>query len=99
MATAWVIKGDQLEQVKLEEVKHMPKLCEAIHRAKEELEGFLKYKHMSENEGMSKYTQASMEEFQHMLLALDDFFTALIPELNVNEQEELLKFFKAVSSR
>lgn len=31
------------------------------------------------------------------LLALDDFFTALIPELTTEEHAELVKFFKAVT--
>ena len=32
-----------------------------------------------------------------MLLTLDNFFTALIPELTTEEHAELVKFFKAVT--
>ena len=32
-----------------------------------------------------------------MLLALDDFFTTLMPELTHEEHLELVKFFKAVT--
>ena len=43
---------------------------------------------------LKRYALASEQEFQHMLLALDGFFTALIPELTTEEHIELVKFLK-----
>lgn len=83
----------------IEEVKHQDKhaACTALDRVKDELSGFMEYKHLNKHSAQKRYALASEQEFQHMLLALDDFFTALIPELSTEEHVELVKFFKAVA--
>lgn len=74
-----------------------PEIICTIHRVKEELEGFLKYKKMSKD-GHTRYNLPSMQEFQHMLLALDDFFTQLKPMLTPDEHQELQKFTKSINA-
>lgn len=71
--------------------------CEALHRVKDELAGVIEYKNLNSHSDQKRYALAAEQEFQHMLLALDDFFTALIPELTTEEHAELVKFFRAVT--
>ncbi len=42
--------------------------------------------------GSHHYATASFQESMHMFLALDDFFTALIPLLTAEEKAEWSKF-------
>lgn len=94
------IDGDNVEKVEdMPRGKKKHEACMALDRAMEELQGFLKYKGMDagKKEEEKRYALASMQEFQHLLLALDDFFTALQPELNTDEKVELMKFFRAIT--
>lgn len=90
------IDGNKAEV--LQEVEHVVHpACAAIDRVKDELAGFMEYKQLNKQSTHERYAMASKQEFQHMLLALDDFFTAIMPELNTEEHAELVKFFKAVA--
>lgn len=90
------VDGDDVRVVKSVE-KQKPEIICTIDRVKDELEGFLKYKHMSKD-GHTRYNLPSMQEFQHMLLAMDDFFTQLSSQLTPDEHQELLKFYKSLNS-
>ena len=87
-------KAEVLQEVQTQSVHPA---CEALARVKDELTGFMEYKHLNKQSTQKRYALASEQEFQHMLLALDDFFAALIPELSTEEHVELVKFFKAVA--
>lgn len=87
-------KAEVLQEVQTQSVHPA---CEALDRVKDELAGFMKYKHLNKQSTQKRYALASEQEFQHMLLALDDFFAELIPELSTEEHVELVKFFKAVA--
>lgn len=56
----------------------------------------LEYKHLDEayvkKHGSHHYATALFQESMHMFLALDDFFTALIPLLTAEEKAEWSKF-------
>lgn len=73
-----------------------PEVCKALDRVKDELKGMLEYKHLDEayvkKHGSHHYATASFQESMHMFLALDDFFTALIPLLTAEEKAEWSKF-------
>lgn len=87
----------KIEGNKAEVIEHIdkdkPKILCIMERIEDELEGFLKYKHMSEKH--ERYKIPSMQEFQHMLLAWDDFFSELCPMLTTEEELELRKFLKS----
>lgn len=90
------IDGNKAEV--LNEVQHtVHPACAAIDRVKDELVGFMEYKQLNRHNAHERYAMASKQEFQHMLLALDDFFTAVTPELTADEHAEMTKFFKAVA--
>ena len=89
------VNGDEARVVKSVEKKKPEIIC-TIDRVKDELEGFLKYKEMSKD-GHVRYDLPSMQEFQHMLLATDDFFTQLKPQLTPDEHQELVKFCKSLN--
>ena len=78
-------------------------LCEALSRVKEELEGFLKYRHLiternARNDmNVKQYTIASMQEFKHMLLALDDFLRNITYIASPEEKAEMERFFKTIT--
>ena len=91
------IDGDEVKVVKEMCKEKVHPACEALHRVKDELAGVIEYKNLNKHSDQKRYALASEQEFQHMLLALDDFFTALIPELTTEEHTELVKFFKAVT--
>ena len=80
--------------------KEHEELCDDIDRIKDELEGFIKYKELAKkrtsanNHNTKQYDIASMQEFKHMLLALDDFFSDLAPMISPEEKTELTKFFR-----
>ena len=90
------IDGDKAEVIQ-EVQKTVHPACAALDRVKDELAGFMEYKHLNKHSAQERYAMASKQEFQHMLLALDDFFTAVTPELTTDEHAELIKFFKAVT--
>lgn len=83
--------------------KEYKELAEDLERVKEELEGFLKYKYLisertSKNDMNTKqYTIASMQEFKHMLLALEDFFKDIVHIASTEEKVEMERFFKTVT--
>lgn len=86
-------KGENKEHVSMED---KPEVCKALDRVKDELKGMLEYKHLDEayvkKHGSHHYATASFQESMHMFLALDDFFTALIPLLTAEEKAEWSKF-------
>lgn len=90
------VDGDEVKVVKEMYKEKVHPACEALHRVKDELAGVIEYKNLNSHSDQKRYALASEQEFQHMLLALDDFFTALIPELTTEEHSELVKFFRAV---
>lgn len=87
-------KAEVLQEMTTE-TKHPA--CSALERVKDELTGFIEYKELDKHNVQKRYALASAQEFQHMLLALDDFFSAIAPELSSEEHAELVKFFKAVT--
>lgn len=91
------VDGDKAEIVKHIE-KDKPKVVCAVERMQDELEDFLKYKHMYEHDNNSKYADISMQEFQHFLIAWDDFTSMLQPLLNSKESAEFHKFVKSWST-
>lgn len=91
------IDGDEVKVVKEMCKEKVHPACEALHRVKDELAGVMEYKNLNKHSTQQRYALAAEQEFQHMLLALDDFFTALMPELSTEEHAELIKFFKAVT--
>lgn len=54
----------------------------AAERLADEAKGWRGYKHMGE-----RYEVPSYQEFQHMLLAIDDFFTAVLKDGGMTEKE------------
>lgn len=89
------VDGDEVKVMK-EHCDETPETVKTLCRVKEELEGFLQYKHMAEKVNPTRYITPSMQEFQHMLLALDDFITQLVPLLNAEERAEFNKFIKSI---
>lgn len=90
------VNGDEVKVVK-EMHQEVHPACEALNRVKDELAGVMEYKNLNKHSAQKRYALAAEQEFQHMLLALDDFFSALAPELTHEEHLELVKFFKAVT--
>ena len=88
--------------VKPTEAKHeKPAACEALSRVKDELKGFMEYKdlqkaHEAKHPGSARYSTAAMQEFQHMLMALDDFVNELKPMLTEEEKAEWGRFVEAM---
>jgi hypothetical protein len=91
------IKDNKAEILQETHTEERHPACIALDRVKDELAGFMEYKQLNKHNAHSRYALASEQEFQHMLLALDDFFAAVIPELSTEEHAELNKFFKAVT--
>jgi hypothetical protein len=91
------IKDNKAEVLQETHVEEKHSACLALDRVKDELAGFMEYKQLNKHSPQSRYALASEQEFQHMLLALDDFFASIIPELSVEEHAELVKFFKAAT--
>lgn len=98
-----ILKIDEISgkvEVKADEGQHHkehPEVCSALDRVKDELEGVLEYKslekkYQEKHPGTQRYATPSMQEFQHMLLALDDFFTELVPMLTPEELSEWQRF-------
>ena len=90
------VNGEEVKVVK-EMHQEVHPACAALSRVKDELAGVMEYKNLDKHSAQKRYALAAEQEFQHMLLALDDFFTALMPELTAEEHAELVKFFKAVT--
>jgi hypothetical protein len=91
------IDGDVVDVIKEHvSMEDKPEVCKALDRVKDELKGMLEYKHLDEayvkKHGNHHYATASFQESMHMFLALDDFFTALIPLLTAEEKAEWSKF-------
>lgn len=88
--------------VKPSEAKHeKPAVCEALARVGDELKGFMEYKalqkdHEVKHPGSARYSTAAMQEFQHMLMALDDFVNELKPMLTEEEKTEWKRFVEAM---
>lgn len=79
-----------------------PPVCEALHRVKDELGGFLEYKglerkYSEKHAGVAnRYTLPRLQECMHMFMALDDFFTELKPLLSPEEMAEFHKWKKSL---
>lgn len=91
------VDGDVVDVIKEHvSMEDKPEVCKALDRVKDELKGMLEYKHLDEayvkKHGSHHYATASFQESMHMFLALDDFFTALIPLLTAEEKAEWSKF-------
>lgn len=91
------IDGDVVDVIKEHvSMEDKPEVCKALDRVKDELKGMLEYKHLDEayvkKHGSHHYATASFQESMHMFLALDDFFTTLIPLLTAEEKAEWSKF-------
>lgn len=91
------IDGDVVDVIKEHvSMEDKPEVCKALDRVKDELKGMLEYKRLDEayvkKHGSHHYAIASFQESMHMFLALDDFFTALIPLLTAEEKAEWSKF-------
>lgn len=87
--------------VKPEQKHEKPAVCEALARVKDELKGFMEYKALqkareSTHPESKRYDTAAMQEFQHMLMAWDDFVTELKPLLNEEEKAEWGRFVEAL---
>ena len=91
------VNGEEVKVVKEMHQEEVHPACAALSRVKDELAGVMEYKNLNKHSAQKRYALAAEQEFQHMLLALDDFFTALMPELTQEEHVELVKFFKAVT--
>ena len=76
------------------------KLSGIADRVKEELEDFLKYKHLNEESQKTakpnRYSNVALQEFMHYLLALDDMFIALIPHLTEDEKNQFKRFVSEI---
>lgn len=92
------IDNEQVEVLKDMHHEEKPEICKALDRVHEELKGFLNYKELEKSfadknaDKPDRYGPVSMQEFQHMLLALDDFCAALVPALTPAELAEWRKF-------
>ena len=65
---------------------------EAVERLKDECKGWLKYKKMGD-----KYAIPAKQEFEHMLLALDDTFSRIKKQnLTDHEKAEMKKLTTAI---
>lgn len=85
------IDGDEVHVMKDHGEKE-PEVCAALNRVKDELKGMLEYKKLNEKDAAHRYATPSFQECMHMFLALDDFFTALMPQLSAEERAEWAKF-------
>lgn len=93
------IDGDTVEVVK--EIPHKKhEAIEALDRVKEELEGVIDYKKLALDTPSKKeeYTIISLQEFQHMLVALDCFITFIFNNATIEEKNELIKFIKSIQA-
>lgn len=77
------------------------KAKEALHRIEEEFHGWGEYhelrKHNSEES--EKYSIAAHQEFGHLLMAADDFFTHMLGILDETERAEMLKWVSTVINK
>lgn len=92
------VEDNKIKEIKGFDTKEECEVVKIVHRIKDELKGFLEYKDMVNN-GNTRYATPSMQEFQHMLLALDDFMDKLLPLLNAEEKEELHRFIQSQQSK
>lgn len=67
-----------------------PMYCTAIvDRIKDEMNGWIEYKHLYEVTKEAGHKLACEQEFQHMLLAISDLMTTLASKHTLTEQERM----------
>lgn len=71
-------------------------VTEALGRMMDEAEGWKLYAGMGHKD--EKYNAAAMQEFQHLLMATEDFMQAIMAKASGAEKAELLKLFQVVSA-